>query len=171
MFTRCTAVLALAAAALLSGCQQQTIEGASGTQPVAVLRHVTGSCPDLKFTEGKVINSAADVAALKCPALASESIDFSKQSVIVVALGERPSDGFWVRITGVQTLGNTAFVQYTVNRPGKGVAVSATPTSPFDAVIVSKLAATKVKAEPTSVSGQAVAAFDAPMAVPAPQPK
>lgn len=170
MLTRGTLVLVMMAAALLAGCKQEPVAGMSGTAPVAVVRHIKGD--DLAGQKGAdvlLITSAAQLDALKSKTLSGEKIDFASQSLVVLALGEKPTAGFWARITGVQSRGADLYVQGVVSSPAKDATVAQVVSYPFDAVVIAKAAAKAVHPEVQSAVGLDPAAIDTVM-FPAPAP-
>jgi VWFA-related protein len=64
------------------------------------------------------------------------SVDFNKLMVVAVFLGSRPSGGYQVEITGVQTIGDTLVVQWSERRPGPGQVAAQVLTSPSHMVTV-----------------------------------
>ena len=83
----------------------------------------------LKETKNGVIHSAQDLKAT-LPFLPSDTkVDFSKEEVIFVALGERPTGGFEAEISGImyfwdrlKKLPNLADVTYQEQKPSGPVA-------------------------------------------------
>jgi VWFA-related protein len=64
------------------------------------------------------------------PGRSAPPVDFSKNMVVAVFLGSRPSGGYQVQITGVRTEGNALVVQWSESRPGAGQAAAQVMTSP-----------------------------------------
>lgn len=64
---------------------------------------------------------------------ARPSVDFNKQVVIAIVLGQRPSGGYSVKIDEVlaNTKGKKLQVRYTETTPGEGCAVTTVLTSPY----------------------------------------
>jgi hypothetical protein len=67
------------------------------------------------------------------------AIDFSKEQVIVAALGARPSSGYSIRITGASGSGNAITVRLESQSPAPGCAVLTVVTYP---VTVAKMGRT-----------------------------
>ena len=67
------------------------------------------------------------------------AIDFSKEQVIVAALGARPSSGYSIRITGASGSGNAISVRLESESPGPGCVVLTVMTYP---VTVAKMGRT-----------------------------
>lgn len=109
-----------------------TVSGAGGTEPVAILRQSAGSDEAFAKIGGHLLNAAGDSKAT----LGDLAPNYETESVIVVALGEVPTGGFGVKITGVQKKGDDIFVQFTTSEP-TGAATQVI-SYPFAAVAVPK---------------------------------
>ena len=75
------------------------------------------------------------------PGNAPPTVDFASETVIVLALGQRPSGGYTVRFDGVARTGNAAVVRYTATSPGRECMTTQMMTSPVDVVRVPRLGA------------------------------
>jgi hypothetical protein len=76
------------------------------------------------------------------------SVDFSKEFVVAVFLGSRPTAGFSVEIVGTRDDGAGLVVQYRETRPPAGAIVAQVLTMPYHIVAVPKRAGvTDVKFE------------------------
>jgi hypothetical protein len=64
------------------------------------------------------------------------NVDFSRDIVLGVFLGTRPTAGFGVRITAVTAKGTTAVVEFVESRPRAGAMTAQVLTSPFHLVTV-----------------------------------
>ena len=78
---------------------------------------------------------------------ARPAIDFSKEIVIGVFMGSRPSAGFSVEIVRVREEGASLVVSYRETRPAPDSVAAQVLTSPFHIVAVPKGATTDVKFE------------------------
>lgn len=85
------------------------------------------------------------VAAAPAP-----SIDFSREMVIVVALGLRNTGGFSVKVDAVVAEGTGAVVRYTATSPGPECITSQSTTAPLDVVRVPR-AVGEIRFVPTGV--------------------
>ncbi len=82
---------------------------------------------------------------------ARPAVDFSKEVVVGVFLGSRPTAGFSMEIVSAREEGATLIVQYRETRPQSGGVVAQILTSPFHIVAVPMHAAvTDVKFEKTN---------------------
>ena len=71
------------------------------------------------------------------PSPAMPEVDFSREIVVLAAMGTRPTGGFIIRIDTATVDSNRVLVQVTQVVPGKGCAVPAAVTQPVDMVRVS----------------------------------
>jgi len=78
------------------------------------------------------------------------NVDFSKEIVVAVFMGTRPTAGFSVEIVGVREEGATLVVSYRETRPAPQALTAQVLTSPFHIVAVPKGATTGVKFEQVS---------------------
>jgi protease stability complex PrcB-like protein len=58
------------------------------------------------------------------------TVDFTKNMVVAVFLGSRPSGGFAAEITGVTSEGDATIVRWTERKPGPGQMASQVMTAP-----------------------------------------
>lgn len=153
----CGAILTLGMV-VLAGCAsqqnaQKQAEQVLGVQPIALVSRTAGDSATLTEPKVCLINDAKTLEATKSAELAALKVDFETQSLIVLALGECPTGGYWAHIQSVQTLGDQVIVQSLANQPGEGEKVTQAVTHPFEAVVVHKVNGTAV-AHTQSVQGQ-----------------
>jgi hypothetical protein len=67
------------------------------------------------------------------------AVDFSRQMLIVAALGTRPTGGFAVKVRGVSTRGDRLEVVVLESCPAQGAMVTAALTQPVEVVRVARL--------------------------------
>jgi hypothetical protein len=143
--------------AMMTGCKKD--EGRASakpgrTQPISILQQVHGNDPALRDAERFLFNSTEQINTVGAAELAKINVDFDKQSLIVLASGERPTGGYWVHITGVQRQGDKLFIQGTANRPAADQQVAQAMSYPFAAVVVPKVEEIKqIVPEVESVTG------------------
>jgi hypothetical protein len=77
-------------------------------------------------------------------------VDFSKEFVVAVFLGSRPTAGFSVEITGTRDDGGAVVVQYREGRPPAGAIVAQVLTMPYHIVAVRHAPVSDVKFERTN---------------------
>ncbi len=133
--------LLIITASITAGCNSTgtaQVQGGAGTEPVELLRQTAGSDSGFARIGGYLLNSSADTTANLSPL----SPDYDTESVIVVSLGEVPTGGFGVIITGVQKQGDKVFVQFTTTQPAPGAIVTQAISHPYAAVAVPKLTGT-----------------------------
>jgi hypothetical protein len=75
------------------------------------------------------------------------AVDFSKDVVLAVFMGSRPTAAFTVEIVGTRAEGTTLVVSYRETRPAPGGVAAQILTSPYHIVAVPKASATDVKFE------------------------
>ena len=71
------------------------------------------------------------------------AVDFSKEMVLALFMGTRPTAGFTIEIVGVREDGAALMVQYRETRPPAGGITAQVLTSPYHIVAVPKPAAVK----------------------------
>lgn len=128
-------------ALITTGCGSSSkapvnVSGTGGTEPVAILRQTAGSDEAFAKIGGYLLNAAGDSKA----ALTDLAPNYETESVIVVALGEVPTGGYGVTITGVQKKGDDIYVQFTTSEP-TGAATQVI-SYPYAAVAVPKTTGT-----------------------------
>lgn len=142
------ACLTLSTTMTLTACGTTSSSATPGqTKAVTILRHIDGSDAGFRDPGVQIINGADALEAIGSVLLASVDVDFRRQSMIVLALGEQPTSGWAARISGVQQAGTTLFVQGTAHTPSPDDAVSQALTYPVAAVIVSKVRADVIHPE------------------------
>jgi hypothetical protein len=67
-------------------------------------------------------------------------VDFSKETVVAVFSGSRPTAGFTVRIVGAEAKDGALVVRYAETRPAAGTMTAQILTSPYDIVAVPRFA-------------------------------
>lgn len=149
-------VLCAAVAAALIACKPRGVIEIPDREPhpVAILQHFTGSDPGLKEPVVMLINSQDDLQELGSEKLIDEPINFKKQSLLLVSLGERPTGGYWTKITAVQRQESALYIQGIANRPREDEPVTQTLTYPYAAVTIKKVYAAKVRSEIESAQGE-----------------
>jgi hypothetical protein len=75
------------------------------------------------------------------------TVDFTREMVVLLALGERSSGGHQVRFDGITASGADATVRYTITEPGAGCMTTQAMTAPVDIVRVPRATGT-VRFEP-----------------------
>jgi hypothetical protein len=149
-----TLALVLVSATMIACEAQPTRTQPGQPQPLAIVRQLHGSDSGLADMTVALVNSQQDLATLGSTQLVNEPIDFGSHSLVVVALGERPTGGYWAQIEGVQVAGNTLYVQAVANRPGSDEMTTQALTHPYAAAVVPKTRATMLRSEVRSVQGE-----------------
>jgi hypothetical protein len=82
----------------------------------------------------------AEINANRAPVPALPAVDFSREMLIAVATGTRPTGGFSIQVTGVTTRGDTLEVAVLERCPESDAIVTMALTQPVEVVRVAKLA-------------------------------
>ena len=78
---------------------------------------------------------------------ARPQIDFTKESIVAVFMGNRPNAGFSTAIVTATEGGGALIVRYTETRPPRGAISAQVITFPFHIVAIPKVTAANVKFE------------------------
>ena len=143
--------------AVVIGCKPRGVIEISRQQPIRsinMLRRYNGNDSGFKNPVVKLINSEQELKSLGSDDLINYFIDFDRESVILFALGEKSTGGYWARITGLQRDSDWLYVQGRANKPDISQITTPMLTYPYDAVIVKKIYSATIRTEIDSVSGQ-----------------
>lgn len=157
--------VAMMGAAMLAGCNGGQKAGPADqaaratptvSEPVEILAHAHGNDAALARGTVRLIESADELPALGLGGLPEGlgEVNYDGQDVVIFALGEQPTGGYWVQITGVQLVSGVLYVQATVNRPGDDESVTQAVTYPYAAAVISETGAVRALSDPTEVVGQ-----------------
>jgi hypothetical protein len=69
---------------------------------------------------------------------APPKVDFSKEYVIGVFAGTKPTGGYSIAVTSVIDAGTTRTLMVTISKPGEGCIVTQALTSPYQIIVVPK---------------------------------
>jgi PrcB C-terminal len=100
-----------------------------------------GTTSQIEASRQAVAQSAAEWSTLwsqHAGDRARPAVDFSKEMVVAVFLGTRPTAGFSVEIVGAREEGATLIVSYRESRPQPGSVTAQILTSPYHFVAVPK---------------------------------
>jgi hypothetical protein len=84
----------------------------------------------------------AEIHAGQTPVEPPPAVDFSREMLVAVALGTRPTGGFAVKVRGVATRGDRLEVAVLETCPPPGAMVTAALTQPVEVVRVPRLSQT-----------------------------
>ena len=146
----------LVAVAMIGGCQTTTAPvGPSETAfGMTVYQQLAGD--DLNTDDAAMlINSREDLDMLQHEELAGLEVDFDLQSVVVVALGECPTTGWWIRIDSAHVDIDKLYVQGVANEPDETQIVGQTLTYPYAAAVIDRVENVHLIPEFESVQGKA----------------
>ena len=136
---RLARVTVLMCAVMLSACNQPNGVDLGEEIPVAPI--VAESNSAFEEADRRVIRDTIEWAVVwariyetRSPKPPLPAIDFSREQVVIAALGKRPSSGYVVRITGASGTSNAIKVRFESQSPGTGCAVLPVMTHPVDVV-------------------------------------
>ena len=141
-FIRCAVLLVC----FLAGCQGPAIGGRT-TKPVPIVVHTQADDSGFQHAAMELINSQAKLESFGSTTLDALNVDFEKQSLLVLALGQKPTGGFSTQITGVQTRGSELYVQGKIFEPPPEAIVNQALTYPIAAAVIPKIRAALVHPE------------------------
>ena len=151
-----TAALALAAALLLSACSSDASDPTRSTELGSEqrLEVVSDSAFDARVA---AIRSHSAISRAERHVIRDEAawrtfwrravwggtaplpeVDFSRHAVVVVAMGARPTGGYWVDIERVLVGARALRVEALASSPGRECIVTMATTAPLDAVLVER---------------------------------
>jgi hypothetical protein len=133
------------------GMPYQTMDLAD---PVPVLHKTVGGHPSLTEPGLKLIRSQAELNALSADDLIGRAVNFNNESVILAALGEMPTAGYWININTIHQEGDSLFVYGKANRPGSDEMAGQVLTYPYCAVVIPRTNAQHVRDQIESVEGE-----------------
>ena len=133
-----TAVVMLAVAALLqSGAIQSP--AAKPTDMKTVARGVNSAVDDGRQVIARTPDEWTKVWRLHDSKRPAPAVDFTREMVVGVFMGSRPTGGFGVEIVGTRQEGDAVIVQYRESMPGPGSMTAQVLTSPFHLVSVPRI--------------------------------
>jgi hypothetical protein len=100
-----------------------------------------GDMSDQQLAKQVTVRTAAEWKALwkdHGPAEKMPAVDFTKNMVVGIFLGTKPSDGHEVEVVGVRTQGKDLIVEYVQKQPGRGTMAAQILTEPYHLVAVAK---------------------------------
>jgi hypothetical protein len=145
------AVMTLAFAVSMAGCDGPTTgpRVPSNAAALSVSRVFEGSLSAFRFHTGYtererlVIRSPeqwsqawARIIQTYSPRPAAPAVDFDNEVVILVAMGQRPSGGYFIAVEGVYDADGRVFAEVREQSPGAGCITTEALTEPVDAVRV-----------------------------------
>jgi hypothetical protein len=104
-----------------------------------------GNISEQQLGRQVTVRTAAEWKALwkdHASATKMPEVDFSKQMVVGVFLGSKPSEGYDVEIVGVREEGKDLIVEYVEKQPGRGTLAAQILTEPVHLVTVPRHAGT-----------------------------
>ena len=108
-------------------------------ESIAVTTINTDRMSGIDAAQQTVARTAPEFSALwqkHAPGRPAPAVDFTKNMVLAVFLGSRPSGGYGVQITGVAVENNGLVVRWEESRPPSGTSAAAVMTAPAHLVTV-----------------------------------
>lgn len=141
-----TLLIGAAALLLVAGCNEN---GTRPDTPLEVTRitpqgqpvYYSGMMEPLRaavFDEAKFAEYWNQAFSANDPGAVMPKVDFSREFVVVVALGERSSGGHAVEVTGADGEGDGVEVAIVTTTPGKNCVVTLSMTRPLDFVKITR---------------------------------
>ena len=115
------------------------------TPPPSFTEVAKGNASNQQDARQVTVRTAAEWSTLwkqHAPTTKMPTVDFSKQMVVGIFLGTKPSDGHQVEIVGVRTQEKDLIVEYVQRQPGRGTMAAQILTEPYHLVAVAKHAGT-----------------------------
>ena len=106
---------------------------------------VKGNMSEQQLARQVTVRTAAEWKALwkeHAPTAKMPDVDFSKDMVVGIFLGSKPTEGYDVEIVGVRAEGKDVVVEYVQKEPGRGTLTAQILTEPFHLVTAPKHAGT-----------------------------
>lgn len=135
------------------GCESTGPIG-SPAKPMPILAHYRGDDAGLKHPMVKLITSRQQLESLDAEQLVQMDVDFNKKSLVVLAVGEQLTGGYWAQITGAQKSADTLYVQGVVNRPAPDQIVTAALTHAVAVAVIDKVEPLSLSSQISDVVGQ-----------------
>ncbi|MEM9346310.1 MAG: protease complex subunit PrcB family protein [Planctomycetota bacterium] len=132
-------LVAALAGFVLTGCKSDGDENAGATslaQPVTILERVSGDSAALKDLGSYHIETQAQFDALGDAEIFPGEVDFDTNDLVIVALGERSTGGFAVKINSIQLSGGELAITGEATKPAETDAVTQALTYPYSAVLI-----------------------------------
>ena len=137
-----TAALLVACAAGTSGGSEATVEHPFETILSQAHSGIREPRREVIRDEASWARLWAEIHAVVTPAPPLPPVDFAQHMLIAVALGQRQSGGFGVKVRGVASRGERLEVSVAESCPAAGAMVTMSLTQPVEVVRVARLAQT-----------------------------
>ena len=137
---------------LAAGCEPKPTGKAVAvgqTTPVPILAQFAGSDGGFATAQAMIIQSADQLDALGSQDAVDLEVDYDAQSLVLVTLGEMPTDGYGVTIHAIQRQADRLYVQMSVRQPGEDDMAAQVITYPCAGAVIAKTDAGRVQVEPT----------------------
>lgn len=111
-------------------------------EPVTIIESIKGNAPSLKTLGTMLIKTQAEFDALGEKDIFPGKLDFAKNDLVIIALGERMTGGYSVEINSIQLEGDKLFVNGKATAPGPDAITTQALTYPYAAVVIENTTAT-----------------------------
>jgi len=125
----------------------------STLQPIPILAQHHGDDPALRDPLVRLIQTRRQLEAFHADQLEAIDVNFNVHSLLLIAIGERPTSGWWSRVDHVQQIGNHLYFQGVANAPGPGQMVTQILTYPWTAIVIPRVGKVQLHAEIESTRG------------------
>jgi hypothetical protein len=118
-----------------------TVMLSAQTPPPSFTEVAKGDASNQQETRQVTVRTAAEWTALwkdHAPTAKMPSVDFTRNMVVGIFLGTKPSTGHQVEIVGVRTQEKELIVEYVQRTPGRGTMAAQILTEPYHLVAVAK---------------------------------
>lgn len=138
---RCPAVVLWAAlASVLAGCASQVVTTASGAplaRQVTASQHCGLTAPGLVYlTSVDQVRALSELPGQTINLSSLAAIDFSREHLLIVALGRRNTGGYGVTLAGSEQLGDELRLAMDVRSPAPDALVTQVITTPCTALAI-----------------------------------
>lgn len=153
-------LLGLSLSAIMMGCASngggdKTSADMPLAEPVPILERYQGSqAQDMEIQRRMLIQTAEQFEQLGAGTLDEVEVDWDTQDLVVLAMGMRPTGGYWCTITAAQVQGETLYVQGVVNRPGSDSMTTQAQTYPWCAAVIPNVSVQEVRWDLMNVEGK-----------------
>lgn len=123
---------------MLIGCESVP-KATSLTTPITIFKHYHGNDSGLPAHSVELINSQDELEQIGSVELINKDVDFSHVSLVVLSLGQSPTDGYETCISSVQIRSGELYVQGIAIQPGSDEVITEALTYPYCAVEIEKV--------------------------------
>ena len=123
---------------MLIGCESVPKVSSVAT-PITIFKHHHGNDSGLPAHSVELINSQDELELIGSVELIGKDVNFNQVSLVVLSLGESPTDGYETCISSVQTRSGELYVQGIAAHPSPDESITEVLTYPYCAVEIEKV--------------------------------